>query len=72
MSAWSVCSVESTTRYRESQVLLAVTLWLSGVVIDQTFTLAGVDVHAAYSLITATYVYSRVKFSRLVSTMKFF
>ena len=34
----------STTRYQKSQVTLAVTLWLSGVVIDQTFTLRGLDV----------------------------
>ena len=30
----------------ESQVLLAVMLWLSGVVIDRTFTSGGVDVGA--------------------------
>ena len=35
MSAWSIPIV---------QVLLAVTLWLSGLVLDQTLTLGGVDV----------------------------
>ena len=40
-SAWCV---ESTTRYRESQVLLAVTLWLSRVVVDWTFTSVGIRV----------------------------
>ena len=29
--------------YWESQVLLVVTLWLSGVVVDQKFTSEGVD-----------------------------
>ena len=38
--------LERSTRYPENQVSLAVMLWLSGVVIDQTFTLGGVDVHA--------------------------
>ena len=34
--------------------MLPVTLWLSGVVVDRTFTLEGVDVGAqAYSLIVA-------------------
>ena len=52
-STWGVSSVQPTTRYWESQVSLAVTLWLSGEVIDWTFTLGGEDVHAqAYSLIT--------------------
>ena len=38
----------------ENQVSLAVTLWLSGVVVDRTFTSGGVDVRAqAYSLIIA-------------------
>ena len=45
-SAWCVLSVESTTRYRESQVSLAVTLWLSRVVVDWTCTSVGVDVRA--------------------------
>ena len=43
--AWSIVSVLYTTRYQESQVLLAVTLWLSGIVVNRTFTLGGVDVH---------------------------
>ena len=34
------------TRYRENQVSLVVTLWLSGVVVDRTFTPGGVDVCA--------------------------
>ena len=38
----------------ENQVSVAVTLWLSGVVIDQTFTSGSVDVRTqAYSLIIA-------------------
>ena len=38
-------------RYQESQLSLVVMLWLSGVVIDQTFALGGVDVSVhAYSL----------------------
>ena len=38
----------------ENQVSLAVTLWLSGVVVDRAFTSGGVDVRAqAYSLIIA-------------------
>ena len=45
-SAWCVLSVESTTRYRERQISLAVTLWLSRVVVDWTFTSVGVDVRA--------------------------
>ena len=31
--------------YRESQVLLAVMLWLSGVVVDRTFTSGSMDMH---------------------------
>ena len=42
--AWSVLNVQSATKYRENQVSLAVTLWLSVVVIDRTFTSEGVDV----------------------------
>ena len=39
----------------ESQLSLVVTVWLSGVVIDWTFTLGGVDVSAhTYLLIIAT------------------
>ena len=30
--------LESITRHQKSQVLLAVTLWLSGVVVNQKFT----------------------------------
>ena len=53
-SAWSAPSVSSATRYQENQVSLAVTLWLSGVVIDRTFTSGGVEVRMqAYSLIIA-------------------
>ena len=38
----------------ENQVLLAITLWPSGVVIDRAFTLGGADVRAqAYLLIIA-------------------
>ena len=39
----------------ESQLLLVVTVWLSGVVIDWTFTLGGVDVsaHTYLFIITA-------------------
>ena len=43
--------------YRESQVSLAVTLWLS-VVIDWTFTMGGV--HVCTCLITATHVFIHV------------
>ena len=45
------------------QISLAVTLWLSGVVVDWTFTPGGVDMHAhlfVYLLITATYAFIRV------------
>ena len=38
--------------YQESQLSLVVTLWLSGIVIDQPFALGGVDVSVhTYSLI---------------------
>ena len=44
-----------TTKYQESQLLLVVTLWLSGVVVDWTFTSGGGDVCVhAYSLTIAT------------------
>ena len=33
------------------QVLLVVTLWLSGIVVDQTFTLGGVDVRACLFIV---------------------
>ena len=69
MSAPCVPSVESTTSYWESQVLLAVTLWLSGVVVDRTFTSVGVDVRVS-SLCKC--LCSLVKFSWLVSTAKLF
>ena len=36
----------SITRNCKSRVKLAVTLWLSGIVIDWTFTLGSVDVRA--------------------------
>ena len=50
-----------------------VTLWLSGVVVDRTFTLGGVDMREqAYLLIVDKCFYSRVKFSRLVLTAKLF
>ena len=57
----------------ESQVSLAVTLWLSGVVVDLTFTPGGVDVRARL-FVNHRHVcfYSRVKFSRLVLTAKLF
>ena len=52
---------------------LAVTLWLSVVVVDRTFTLGGVDVCACLFIDDCCVdVYSRVKLSRLVSTMKLF
>ena len=59
-------SVWYTTWYQESQVSLAVTLWMSGVVVDSTFTLEGVDVLAR--------LFTRHVnvFSRLVSTAKLF
>ena len=51
MCAWRVSSVQSTTRYQESQVSLAVYI-----VVDQTFTC--VDLHTqAYLLKIATYVF---------------
>ena len=74
MTTWSFPIVKSTTGLRESQVSLAVTLWLSGVVINQTFTSGGVDVHARLLhllIITAKCFYSCVKFLRLGSTTKF-
>ena len=46
MSTHSVSSVQSTTRYWESQISLAVMLWLSRVVVNRTFTSGGVNVHA--------------------------
>ena len=59
MSAWSVSSVYSTTRYRESQVSLAV-------VIDWTFTLRGLDIYGHFSNSLCA------KCSWLVSTTKLF
>ena len=41
------------TRRWQSQVLLAVTLWLSGVVVNRTFTLGGVGVHACLFMVIA-------------------
>ena len=52
---------------------MAVTLWLSVVVIDLTSTSGGLDLLAhAYLLITATYVFICVKFAWLVLTAEFF
>ena len=57
-----------------NQVLVAVMLWLSGVVVDQVFILGGLDVRVkTYLLIIAGKgLYSHVKFSRLVSIAKLF
>ena len=38
---------------QESQLSLVVSVWLSGVVVDRTFTLGGVGVTHHYSLIIA-------------------
>ena len=46
MNAWSIPSIWFTTRYRESQLSLTITLWLSGVVVDWTFTSGGVEMRA--------------------------
>ena len=48
-SAWRIPSIQCITRYmyRESKVALDITLWLSGVIGDRTFTLGGMDVHAS-------------------------
>ena len=66
MSAWSVPSIQSTTRYQERKVLLAI-------VVNRTFTSEGVNLCACLFI-----VYRRisccscVKFSQLVSTAKLF
>ena len=61
-------------RYRESQLSLAVMLWLSGVVVDRTFTLGGVDMSARL-FVDHRHINALVcmlKFSWLVSITKIF
>ena len=67
--AFSLLPGVRRARYR----CMAVTLWLSGVVVNQTFTSGGVDVRTCL-FVNHRHVclYLRVIFSRLVSTAKFF
>ena len=59
--------------YLESQLLLVVTLWLSGVVIDWMFTLGGVDMRVRLFVDHHCIKFViRVKFSQLVPTAKLF
>ena len=66
--AWSVPSVQSTMRYRESQVSLAV--------VDRAFTPGGVD-YADSSIITAYFIFRVLNIRgwsqpQIILTAKFF
>ena len=67
MSTWRVPSIQSTTRYQESQVSLTV-------VVDRAFTLGGVDLHmdTHSQMIAAQVFFSNVTFLQLVLTAKLF
>ena len=67
-NVWGFCAPDllittAVTRHWQSQVSLAVTLWLSGVVVNQTFTLGGVDVRACLFIDHCHGVFIHVKFT---------
>ena len=69
MNAWSVPSIKFTTRYGESQVSLAITLRLSGVVVDWTITSRSVD---AFSFVDHRCINVSIKYVNFVSAEKIF